>query len=244
MTLYRKLGRDRLYETIVGEIEQLIVNGQLKPGDTLPPERELGERFGVSRTAVREAIKVLTEKQLLIVQPGRGATVAHPSLGVITDSLTLLLKLEKATPSQLTEVRLGLEPEMAALAALRASDEQAAQLEAIAHQELLVAGEPEQAIPLDIAFHNAICDAAQNAVAKAMLLSIQDLMRESMAMSYSDRHVADYAANSHLRIARAISEHDARRAAAEMRQHLSTLADKQGLWLDAAAARGDSARPV
>jgi GntR family transcriptional repressor for pyruvate dehydrogenase complex len=235
MTLYRKLGRDRLYETIVSEIEQLIVAGQLRPGDVLPPERELGERFGVSRTAVREAIKVLTEKQLLVVQPGRGATVAHPSLSVVTDSLMLLLKLEKASAAQLTEVRMGLEPEMAALAAMRATEQQAGELEAIAKQEMAVAGEPEQAIPLDIAFHTAVCEAAQNAVAKAMLLSIQDLMRKSMTETYGDEKTVDFAIHSHLRIAHAIAEHDPQGAAAEMRRHLDTLADKQGLRVGTAS---------
>jgi GntR family transcriptional repressor for pyruvate dehydrogenase complex len=184
---------------------------------------------------VREAIKVLTEKQLLVVQPGRGATVAHPSLSVVTDSLTLLLKLDKASASQLTEVRMGLEPEMASLAAKRATEQQAGELEAIARQEMAVAGEPEQAIPLDIAFHTAVCEVAQNVVAKAMLLSIQDLMRESMAETYGDEKTVDFAIHSHLRIARAIAEHDPEGAAAEMRRHLDTLADKQGLRVSTAS---------
>lgn len=234
--MYRKLGKDRLYESIVGEIEGLIVSGQLKPGDVLPPERDLGERFGVSRTAIREAIKVLTQKELLVVQPGRGATVARPSFDVVTNSLSLLLKLEMADAQQLMEVRIALEPAMAALAAVRSSDEQARELEAIAEEEGRLAGEGSQSdlatsVALDLRFHTLLSDAAGNLVARAMLLSIQSLLHESMTATYGLEGTLARAAEAHLRVARAIREHNPRRAGEGMRSHLVTHARLQGLAL-------------
>jgi GntR family transcriptional repressor for pyruvate dehydrogenase complex len=234
--MYRKMAKDKLYESIAAEVERLIVGGMLKPGDILPAERELGERFGVSRTTVREAIKVLTQKGLLVVQTGRGAMVARPSFDVVTNSLTLLLKLEMADAQQLTEVRMALEPDMAALAAARATEEQARELETIALKETTLANEgPARdlaaTVALDITFHTQLWSAANNLVARAMLLSIQSLLHESMTATYETEGTLVRAAEAHLRVARAIHERDPRRAADEMRAHLVTLAQGQGVAL-------------
>lgn len=234
MSIYRRVVHDRLYEVIAGEIEQLIVDGQLKPGDSLPPERELGERFGVSRTAVREAIKVLCEKRLLSVQPGRGTVVAHPSPSLVSDSLSLLLKLEKASVTHLTEVRLALEPEMAARAAIRATPEQVSSLERLIEAEQTTGGSVEALVPLDISFHQTISDAAHNPVARAMLLSIQGLMHESMAETYSrmNDNTVEESIAAHAGIVSAIRDRDPEGARRRMRRHLRTVAQTQGLALD------------
>ena len=76
--LYTPIKSSRLYEQIVEQIERSIRKGKLKPGDQLPPERELAQTFGVSRTAVREAIQALCEKRLVDIYSGRGTFVTHP----------------------------------------------------------------------------------------------------------------------------------------------------------------------
>lgn len=239
MVLYKKVVSDRLYEIIVNEIERLIVAGELKPGDSLPPERELAERFGVSRTAVREAIKVLAQKQLVLVQRGRGAVIAHPSLSLISDSLNLFLKLEKASAQQLIEVRFGLEPEIASLAAARATPEQIAELERIVIAHDAAFPDAEVAAPLDVSFHTALCDAAQNAVAKALLVSIQDLLYESILASYHSANgngtgVSELPrdARTHMHIVDAIRARDGHLARQHMRDHLTQVANRQGVSLD------------
>jgi GntR family transcriptional repressor for pyruvate dehydrogenase complex len=73
--MYQVIAPSRLYQQIVEQIDRMIRDGQLKPGDQLPPERELAQRFGVSRTAVREAVKALAEKGLVESQHGRGTFV-------------------------------------------------------------------------------------------------------------------------------------------------------------------------
>ena len=72
--MYKIIRSSRLYEQIVQQVEESIHKGALKPGDQLPPERELAEQFGVSRTAVREAVKTLREKGMVEAYPGRGFT--------------------------------------------------------------------------------------------------------------------------------------------------------------------------
>ena len=78
--VYRAVKTSRLYEQIVQQVEDSILKGQLKPGDQLPAERDLAQRFGVSRTAVREAVKTLTEKGLVEAYSGRGTCRKRPAL--------------------------------------------------------------------------------------------------------------------------------------------------------------------
>jgi GntR family transcriptional regulator, transcriptional repressor for pyruvate dehydrogenase complex len=236
MSLYKRVVHDKLYEVIAAEIEDLIVAGQLNPGDTLPPERELGERFGVSRTAVREAIKVLCEKGLLTVQPGRGTLVNHPSTSIVTDSLMLLLRLGKASIAQLTEVRLALEPEMAARAAERASEEQIAALADLVAAERASASSAAEAVPLDVAFHHAICDAAQNVVARAMLMSIQEMLHQSMVATYDAKGDNRDAVAAHGHLVRAIRERDPAAARSIMHDHLEWVARNQRALAEPAAS--------
>ena len=82
--------KERLYQEIVDQIQQQILSGALKQGDQIPAERDLAERFGVSRTAVREAIKSLTEKGLIEVFVGRGTFVTNLSADRVVESMTML----------------------------------------------------------------------------------------------------------------------------------------------------------
>src|SRR6266481_530974 len=85
--MYKIIRSSRLYEQIVQQVEESIHKGALKAGDQLPPERELAEQFGVSRTAVREAVKTLREKGLVEAYPGRGTFITDGSSNTIRQSL-------------------------------------------------------------------------------------------------------------------------------------------------------------
>src|SRR6516225_7536717 len=90
---YEPIQVKRLYEKIVEQIERRILTGELKVGDQLPAERELGEQFHVSRTAVREAVKALREKGLVEVRPGRGTFITNDTSQAVRDSLGRMLKI-------------------------------------------------------------------------------------------------------------------------------------------------------
>src|SRR5262252_6646644 len=93
--IYRAVKTSRLYEQIVQQVEESIRKGQLKPGDQLPAERDLAQRFGVSRTAVREAVKTLREKGLVEAYTGRGTFVTNGKSQVIRQSLDLIIKISQ-----------------------------------------------------------------------------------------------------------------------------------------------------
>src|SRR5277367_6781479 len=122
--MYKVIQSSRLYEQIVEQIEQSVVRGELKPGDQLPAERELAQQFGVSRTAVREAVKALHEKGLVEAYPGKGTFVTNRSANPIRQSMDRMLKSgEMNGAADIADVREILEPEIAGLAAVRADAE-------------------------------------------------------------------------------------------------------------------------
>src|SRR5467141_1192806 len=121
--VYRTVKTSRLYEQIVQQVEESILKGDLKAGDQLPAERELAQRFGVSRTAVREAVKALREKGLVEAYSGRGTFITDGTSQAVRQSLDLMVKIGQPEGSQyLAELRAILEPEIAALAAARAQE--------------------------------------------------------------------------------------------------------------------------
>src|SRR5208283_1698634 len=122
--VYRTVKTSRLFEQIVQQVEDSILKGQLKPGDQLPAERDLAQRFGVSRTAVREAVKTLREKGLVEAYSGRGTFVTNGTSQAIRQSLDLMIRINQQEGSaNLAELRLVLEPEIAGLAAVRIEEQ-------------------------------------------------------------------------------------------------------------------------
>src|SRR5713226_1776373 len=161
--MYKVVQTSRLYQQIVQQIEESIDKGELKEGDQLPAERELAHQFGVSRTAVREAVKTLREKGLVEAYAGRGTFITNGTAHSIRHTLDRMMR---SGPSEgtahLTEVREILEPEIAALAAQRADEEMlSAMREAIA---VMDASRPdaEAFIEGDLDFHLALAEAAGN----------------------------------------------------------------------------------
>src|ERR1700722_11471825 len=109
--IFRPVSTGRISEIIVDQIRVLMRQGQLKPGDRLPPERDLCERFGVSRVTVREALRMLESSSLVEIRVGArgGAFVTAPSSNRVGEGLADLLTLSVVSAANVTEVRLILE---------------------------------------------------------------------------------------------------------------------------------------
>src|SRR2546426_9746 len=123
--MYTPIQSSKVFEKIAEQIEKRILGGELRSGDRLPTERELSEQFHVSRTAVREAMKTLAQRGLVDMRPGRGTIVIDGTSQAMRHSMGLMMKVGQAGSSEsLVEVREIIEPEIAALAAVRATDEQ------------------------------------------------------------------------------------------------------------------------
>src|SRR5882762_2570116 len=177
--VYKVVRTSRLYEQIVQQIEASVLDGSLKPGDQLPAERELAQRLGVSRTAVREAVKALREKGLVEAYSGRGTFITNGTSQAIRQSLDLMMKIGQPDGGvHLAEMRLILEPGIAALAAMRVEEQHlSAMREAIAVMDAAKQN-PDAFIEADLDFHLALAEAAANPLILSLLDSIVGLLRE------------------------------------------------------------------
>jgi GntR family transcriptional regulator, transcriptional repressor for pyruvate dehydrogenase complex len=225
-TVYKLVRTSRLYEQIVQQIEESIVKGNLKPGDQLPAERELAQRFGVSRTAVREAVKALREKGLVEAYSGRGTFITDGTTQAVRQSLDLMVKIGQPEGStHLAEVRAILEPEIAALAARRIQEPELATMrEAVAVMDR-AGQDPEAYIEADLDFHLALAEGAANPLILSLLDSIVGLLREQRLRIFRVPGGPDRGQFHHKKILEAVEKHDAEKAREAMRAHLAQVSE-------------------
>jgi GntR family transcriptional repressor for pyruvate dehydrogenase complex len=223
--MYKIVRSSRLYEQIVQQVEASIHKGQLKPGDQLPPERELAEQFGVSRTAVREAVKTLREKGLVEAYPGRGTFITDGTSYTIRQSLDRMMRTGNEGFAFLAEVRQILEPEIAALATTRADEED---LEAM-RQQVAVMDEartdPDAFIEADLDFHLALAEAAANPIILSLIDSIVGLLREQRMGIFQVTGGPDRGQYHHKKILEAVEHRDPAGAREAMKAHLAQVRD-------------------
>lgn len=171
---------------IVSELGLAIVGGELKPGDKLPPEAQLLERYEISRPVLREAVRVLVAKGLVVSRQRAGASVRPRNEWHLLDP-DVLYWLIQARPQQdfvqtLLEVRQIFEPAAAALAARAATDEQLKAIEA-AYEGMAAARTTEELLEPDLAFHRRIAEATGNDLLAYIGNMLSLALRESIILS-------------------------------------------------------------
>ena len=222
--MHKTIRTSRLYEQIVQQIEESVLKGVLKAGDQLPAERDLALRFGVSRTAVREAVKALREKGLVEAYSGRGTFITDGTSRAIRQSLGLMVKIGQPSGSNhLAEMRGILEPEIAALAATRIQEPHLTLMrEAVALMDR-AQEDPEAYIEADLDFHLALAEAADNPLILSLLDSIVALLREQRIRIFQVEGGPSRGQFHHKRILQAVEQHNSEQARAAMRAHLQQV---------------------
>lgn len=221
---YTPVQTARLFEQIVEQIESRILSGDLKPGDRLAPERELAEQFGVSRTAIREAVKALTLKGLVEVLPGRGTFVINSTPQALRHSLDLMIKFDGAEGIRsLVEVREILEPEIAALAASRASDEQVAAMQEIVSMMDATIEDIDPFIEADLDFHLTLAESTRNLLIPTLVDTLVALLREHRKRIALVEGGIIRAQDHHKHIMQAVVNRNPEGARQAMRAHLQQI---------------------
>jgi GntR family transcriptional repressor for pyruvate dehydrogenase complex len=223
-SVYKSVQTSRLYEQIVQQIEDSILSGALKTGEQLPAERELAQQFGVSRTAVREAVKSLREKGLVEAYSGRGTFITNGTSQSIRQSLDRMIKIGQPEGSlQLAELRAILEPGIAALAATRIEESHLA----VMREAYAVMGrnrdDPEAYIEADLDFHLSMAEAAANPLILALIDSIVGVLREQRIRIFNVAGGPDRGQFHHKRILEAVEQRDPAKAWEAMRAHLEQV---------------------
>ncbi|HJY86228.1 MAG TPA: FadR/GntR family transcriptional regulator [Candidatus Acidoferrales bacterium] len=222
-TEFEAVRKTRLYEEVAKQIERLIVEGGLKPGDKLPPERGLAEMFQVSRSSLRDAIRALELTGLLEARQGEGTVVCDLSADSLVNPLASLLTRKRELVAELLDVRKIIEPPLAARAAVHASTEEIAYLEDILRRQKEKVRRGELAIEEDSEFHYTIAMAAKNNVVQKVLDVLMDLLRKSRERSLQVEGRRQRSLDGHRRILRAVRERDPAGAERAMRRHLKEI---------------------
>jgi GntR family transcriptional regulator, transcriptional repressor for pyruvate dehydrogenase complex len=213
----------RLYERVVDKVLELISSGKWKPGYRLPPERELSEAFGVSRTVVREAIKALEARGVLESTTGSGVSVRLADYNMVSRSLQTYMQLSNRVDFEirLNEIRRVLEVEMVALAASRITPEQRTQLRQICRQMREGKNTAKQMAELDFRLHVTLAESTQNDLFKVLLAPLISQLREQIILTWEDfPRPVEEVFDQHEAIVAAVENGDAEAARQAMTKHL------------------------
>ncbi len=240
--MFRRARSNRVFEDVVDQIQEAILEGKLKEGEKLPAERELQAMFHTSRGTLREALRVLEQRGLIEIKRGvsGGAIVKRVSSDEMSESLALLIRSQKVSIAHLIEFRKDLEGMVAALAAQRVTDQDLETLNALLHEASahLTADEPawEAFIQVDRQVHLELARITGNPLYRLILHTIHTNIHR-----YYDLFLPKSAANRQeeyhnlCEIVQAVAEHNAERASELARTHIFRFANyankgKEGLW--------------
>jgi len=216
----------RLSDTVAAELEKRMLEGSLKPGDRLPPERTLAMDLGVSRPSLREAIQKLVSKGLLSTRHGGGTHVTDRLEAHFVDPWQDMLKGHPLLHRDLLEFRQMLESQAAALAAERATDVDIGRLDTVhsALEASYSSDDMARCIDADVVFHQAIAEASHNVLIGHLTASLMRVIHGHVSGNLEHLHTRPERWNQlqsqHRAIWQAIREHRPQEAAAAARDHI------------------------
>jgi len=213
----------RIYQEIVRQVKQMVAEGRLKSGDQLPPERDLAEKFAVSRTSVREALRALESLGFIEIRPGEGTFVREVSVESLIEPLALALTAQREAIHELFEARQLLEPALAALAASRATPEEIQAMERILEEQAREIAAGRTGFAQDAAFHGAIGVAAHNRAITRIAHAIMDLLTQGREEALNTPGRPARSHEDHRRVLAAVAARDERRARQAMLDHIQAV---------------------
>ncbi len=215
--------RIKVSDSIVEHITSLIMSGELKAGDKLPAERELALSLGVSRTALREAVRTLSLMDLLSVKQGGGTFVTELVPGSFMKPLSPMLSMGKMNILELIEARRIIEPKAASLCAGRSNEKDIAEINGIVDEMRAGLKSMRRFNDLDLMFHMSVAKGAHNSVISATLDAIKDAMYEQVQEIQSLPGAQERALLFHSAMAEAITARDCAKAEKLMLEHMEDV---------------------
>lgn len=217
-----RVSRPRLYEQLVEQIMDYIETAQMGPGDTLPPERELAERLGVSRATLAQALVALEVLGVIDVQHGTGAVLLYrPNVPSVIKGL----REHRSRLPDIVEARSTLEVKLAELAAARRSETDMKAIDGALDAMAEEVASGAKGARGDELFHQAVTAAAHSAVLAQLMTFIAGMILETRLESLGQPGRPEQSLASHRKIANAIRAQDSAAAAAAMLEHIDLVSD-------------------
>lgn len=229
----RALERQGLGEQVAEHLREMIVEGEIGVGQTLPPERELARQFAVSSTVIREALRTLSTGGLIEIRHGVGSFVTPPDHWRTAEPIATLIRSGRAGLRHVVEIRAIIEIEMSGLAAERRDEATIRALnDALAHMSTST-HDPVVHVAADMDFHRALAAGANNPVLALVLRPILAPIQTSMLRGTHLPAAMHQALREHEHIREAVGARDASGARAAMRAHMHTAENEIGASLGA-----------
>jgi GntR family transcriptional repressor for pyruvate dehydrogenase complex len=226
---FQRLTREpRLSDRVATLLLARITSGELVAGQRLPPERVLGEQLGVSRTVVREAVRVLVAKGVIDARSRSGLRVATVEASAVAESMNLfLMGRELGGYEDIHDVRVVVEVHVAGLAAERATEIDVAHMGDVCESFNDRRDDIEAESQADVAFHRAVAEASHNPLYLIILDSIGDVLLDIRRATLGIPGRPEASLSAHRRILKHIAAHNVKGARDAMRAH---LADAELAW--------------
>ena len=218
--------KDVLPRKISARLLSLIKEKQLRPGDKLPPERELAVMMQVSRPSLREALQALSLMNIIEIRQGDGTYVTSLEPELLAEPLDFIFSLNDSTLLKLFEARKIVEVGIVALAAQRISAAEIEELETCLEKSLRATDDPKAFLEVDLELHKRIMTAAQNPLLSRFMDSISQLGLVSRSRTTEIPGLTKQSAEDHRAIVVALKAHDPEAARQAMLQHLNNVEQK------------------
>lgn len=217
--------KTRVAEQVADRIRLLILDGTFPSGRPLPAERQLAERFGVSRGSIRDALRVLETIGLLATRHGQGTFPQELDVDRLVAPLASILSYRQDLEDELLDVRRMFEPAVARVAAARITDEDLVDLQRILEAQRKKLRTRQSAIVEDTAFHGVLARATRNRVVVSIMATLNDLLVESRKLALRQEGRPSRSMQGHEAVVAALEKRDADAAAKAMREHIDQIAD-------------------
>lgn len=235
----RPIAKTGASDLLVEQILGFVKAGRLKPGDRLPSERDLAERFGVSRPTVREAMRALSVLGILEIRHGGGAFVTALQATDLLKPLNFFLSLSEVSIEKLYEARTFIEGEICALAATRSDDALCDELEAMIGEQVAVMDKVDAYLAIDSRFHERLAEVSGNPFLARAAQSLNVLGIEFRRASAETGNAQSRSIEDHRSILKALRDSDAGAARAAMQAHMQQVYTTTRKALDEAAGTAD-----
>jgi len=224
--MFETIENKKISQMVIEQIQGMIMRGELKNGDKLPPERELTQTLNIGRPALREALKALEVIGVIESRHGQGNFVVNNTENSVFKPLSLSFKLSNGNIEEILELRRLIEDYTVKQAAILADKKDIVILQEI-HNAMVNADTTEQKSQYDKQFHYEIARISKNILINSLLESTSYLfdsfINKTVRMSFFGEDSIDKIYEEHLRIIEAIEKHDAKEAARRMHIHMNNI---------------------
>jgi GntR family transcriptional regulator, transcriptional repressor for pyruvate dehydrogenase complex len=207
-------------EEVVSQVREMIREGKLRPGDRLPPERELSRQLGISRASLRTGLRFLSAIGVLTSRHGSGTYIAAGPPALDSEPLSMLAALHGFTTEKMFEARRLVEVAVAGLAAENATPDQLRVMSDEVTETYAALDNPQEHLVHDFGFHRAVAAASGNPILASLVEMVADILYERRCKTIDRSRDMKESVEMHRKIYRAIRDRDADAARAAMSEHL------------------------